>query len=381
MKVILIIIALVLLSGLALVQYDRVTFQTHQISAEVESLAPKTYNEDQFLKVYGVTPLEFPQDHGAHPDYQIEWWYYTGNLADGAGGRYGFQFTVFRRGIVRGDPERESEWATHQLYFAHLTVTDVAGETFEFHERFSRASPGLAGTQGEPFYHVWIDDWYAKEIEPGKVQLKASAGSIGLDLMLEPDKPIALQGDRGYSAKSAEPGNASTYYSQTRMPTHGTITTARGTFEVSGNTWQDREWGSSVLPEGTVGWDWFSLQLADKREVMYFVIRTEAGDIYPGSSGLVVYPDGTTRYLVQDDVQFTVLDHWTSPASGATYPAGWRFTLPDEGIDLNIEPLLNDQELRVSSTYWEGAVRIEGSQTGYGYIELTGYANTMRGRM
>jgi len=369
---------LLMISGFIVFQYNQVNL-TGEISADVEALTTDEYGTHEFLKAYEIIPFEFPKDHGPHPDYRAEWWYYTSNLADADGNRYGYQFTIFRRGVVPGEPERESEWATHQIYFAHFTVTDATGETFEYHERFSRASPDLAGAQSVP-YHVWIDDWYAKEVAPGKVQLKAGDGNVAIDLVLEQAKPAALQGNQGLSAKSNKPGNASYYYSLTNNLTRGTVTTPRGTFEVAGNSWKDREWSTSDLDEGAVGWDWFSLQLDDNREVMFYYIRREDGSPEPVSAGSVVYPDGSTRYLSLDDIEITTLDTWTSPKSGAIYPAKWNLKIPDEGIDLNINPLLNDQELQVSFTYWEGAVRIEGTQTGYGYVELTGYAHTIRGR-
>ncbi|WP_420580943.1 lipocalin-like domain-containing protein [Reichenbachiella sp.] len=373
MKITFIIIALLIISGFIVVQYDQINPTSAEITADVGNLVAEEYTAEGFRKAYEIIPFEFPKDHGPHPNFRAEWWYYTGNLADAEGNRYGYQFTIFRRGIVPGQPERESEWATRQIYFAHFTVTDVSGETFEYHERYSRSSPDLAGAQGQPYYHVWIDDWSAQEIEPGQVRLKAQDGDIGIDLILEQAKPAALQGERGLSAKSDEPGNASYYYSLTNNPTHGTITTPRGVFQVSGNSWKDREWSTSDLGESAVGWDWFSLQLDDQREVMFYYIRREDGSAEPVSAGTVIYPDGSVRSLGLDDVQITNLSDWTSPHTGATYPAEWNFAVPGEGIDLHITPLLNDQELQVSFTYWEGAVKVEGTQNGYGYVELTGY--------
>lgn len=381
MKVTLTIIALLIISGFIVVRYDQINLDPGDISADVDNLVPETYSDDDFLKAYEVIPFNFPQDHGPHPDFRAEWWYYTGNLADSEGNRYGYQFTIFRRGIVPGRPQRRSEWATHQIYFAHLTVTDVTGQSFEYHERFSRAGADLAGAQSEPVYRVWIDDWSAREIAPGQVRLQAGDGHIGLDLILEQAKPPALQGDRGLSAKSAEPGNASYYYSLTNNPTRGTVTTPRGTFAVTGNSWVDREWSTTDLGENAVGWDWFSLQLDDDREIMFFHIRLEDGGVEPVSGGKVIYPDGSTRTLALDDVQISPTGTWTSPKSGATYPAGWEFTVPDEGLVLKITPLVNDQELQVSFTYWEGAVKIEGTRRGYGYVELTGYLQSIRGRL
>lgn len=379
MRLVIIIIALLVISGFIVTRYDQVNLASGEISANVQNLIPRPETETEFRKANEVIPFEFPRDHGPHPDYRAEWWYYTGNLADAQGNRYGYQFTIFRRGIVPGEPERASEWASQQIYFAHFTVTDVTGETFDFHERFSRASPDLAGAQAEP-YHVWIDDWSAQQIGPNQVRLKAQDGEVGIDLILEQAKPAALQGDRGLSAKSEEPGNASYYYSLTNNVTHGAVTTPRGTFEVTGNSWKDREWSTSDLGEGAVGWDWFSLQLDDQREVTFYYIRREDGSPEPVSAGLLVNADGTTRPLSLNDVEITNLDQWTSPHSEAVYPSEWQFAIPDEGIDLHIKPLLNDQELRVSFTYWEGAVQIEGTQGGYGYVELTGYYESLRGR-
>jgi predicted secreted hydrolase len=380
LRITIITIVLLLVSGLIVTQYDQVYFDRAELSADVENVVSEEYAGNGFRKAYEVIPFEFPKDHGPHPEYRAEWWYYTGNLADAQGNRYGYQFTIFRRGIVPGESERESEWATHQIYFGHFTVTDVTGETFEFHERYSRASPDLAGAQAKPYYHVWLDNWSAKEIEPGKVQLKAGDGKVGIDLILEQVKPAALQGDRGLSAKSDEPGNASYYYSLTNNPTHGTITTPRGSFEVSGNSWKDREWSTSDLGEEAVGWDWFSLQLDDRREVTFYYIRREDGSPEPVSAGIIINPDGSVVPISLDDIEITNLAYWTSPHSEATYPAEWKLAIPSQGIDLHITPLLNDQELRVSFTYWEGAVRVEGTQTGYGYVELTGYYESLKGR-
>ncbi|MDX1522910.1 MAG: lipocalin-like domain-containing protein, partial [Anaerolineae bacterium] len=366
MKLTITIIALLLISGLIVVRYDQVDLRAADITADVEQLTPEEYGIDGFAQATEVIPFTFPKDHGPHPAFRTEWWYYTGNLADEAGNRYGYQFTIFRRGIVPDAPERESEWANNQIYFAHFTVTDVTGETFKEHERFSRANPGLAGAQGLPHYRVWIDDWFAEEIAPGQVRLKAQDGQVGIDLILEQTKPITLQGDRGLSPKSDQPGNASYYYSLTNNATRGTVTTPRGTFTVTGKSWKDREWSTSNLDEDAIGWDWFSLQLDDNREVMFYYIRQADGTYEPVSSGIIVNPDGSSELIGLDDITTTVLSTWTSPESGATYPAEWQLTIPAHNIDLHLTPLRANQELNFSFVYWEGAVRVEGSQTGYG---------------
>lgn len=380
MKLVITTIALLLVSGIIIAQYDRFGRKADEITANVSDLISEDYDDEAFLRAYEVIPIELPQDLGSHPAYQAEWWYYTGNLGDADGNRYGFQLTFFRRGITPGLPERASEWASNQIYFAHFTITDVTGEAFSFYERFSRGGPGLAGVQSAP-YHVWLDDWYAKEVAPGKVQLKAATEDIALDLILEQTKPVALQGDQGLSRKSDEPGNASYYYSLTNNKTRGTITTPRGKFTVTGNAWKDHEWSTSGLGSEAIGWDWYSLQLDDGREIMYFNIRKQDGSVEAVSGGTLIEVDGSTRYLPKEAVEIKVLDEWQSPHSGAVYPAEWTLAIPSEGIELHIKPLLPQQELRVSFTYWEGAVQFEGTQPGYGYIEMTGYFQSMQGRL
>jgi predicted secreted hydrolase len=378
MRLILTILALLLASGVIIAYFERV--EPGEIRAEVGGLAELEAGRE-FARAYAPRPFIFPDDLGQHPDYRIEWWYYTGNLADAAGQRFGFQLTFFRRGLTPGLPTgRTSEWANTQVYFAHFTITDVAGETFNYYERFSRGSPHLAGAESAP-YHVWLEDWQAQEVGPGQVALRAKAAEVALDLVLEQTKPPALHGNRGLSLKSSEPGNANYYYSFTRNKAAGTITTPRGIFHVTGSAWKDHEWGTSDMGAGTVGWDWFSLQLDDGREVMFYAIRREDGRLEEVSGGVIVEADGTTRHLAKKDVEYTPRSTWRSDASGATYPAEWDFAIPKAGIELHLTPLLPQQELQVSFTYWEGAITIEGTQQGYGYVELTGYESSLRGRM
>lgn len=348
--------------------------------AGLEPADPGAY-AGQFARAEQVRPPSLPADHGPHPDFRTEWWYYTGNLADAAGNRYGFQLTFFRQGLrpIAASPQRASEWGTSQVYFAHFTLTDAAGGRFYPHERFSRGAAGLAGAQADPF-RAWLEDWSASLEADGTIRLQAREGDVSLDLRLTEAKPPVLHGDRGLSPKSEEPGNASYYYSLTRLPAEGTLTVPGGAVEVTGLAWMDHEWSTSALGPEAVGWDWFSLQLDDGRELMYFQIRQADGGIEPVSSGTIVAPDGTARPLARDAVEIEVLDTWTSPGSGATYPARWRFSIPGEDLELTIRPLLADQELPVSFVYWEGAVAVEGDATGYGYVEMTGYFRSMQGQ-
>ena len=341
-----------------------------------------------------LTPLDwqFPRDFGAHPDYLTEWWYYTGNVATADGRRFGYQFTIFRRAIVPPSDTSagDSEWRSNQLYMAHFAVTNVLDGAFYHQERFSRGGAGLAGAEVDPVYRVWLEGWQVigLDADATRTQITAATDQVALDLVLEQVKPPALQGDRGLSAKSEEPGNASHYYSLTRLLTSGTITIGDQTFAVSGASWKDHEFSTSALGTGAQGWDWFGLQLDDERELMVGQIRLNDGAGQPGRDpyfgGLLVYPDGSTQYLRAEDFNIEATATWTSPHTGATYPAGWIITVTPQSGDaftLTLTPQIADQELHGGGiAYWEGTVRITGDATGYGYAELTGYADSMTGR-
>lgn len=337
-----------------------------------------------FARATDPITFSFPRDHGPHEDFQTEWWYYTGNLQTAEGRHFGYQLTFFRRGLTPGLAANNS-LTTNQIYFAHLALTDVDGTRHQFAERFSRGAAGLAGASGQPF-RVWLEDWRAEALdaEGAVVHLQATDQAFKLDLTLRATKPIVAHGDRGLSPKSAERGNASYYLSYTRMATDGVITLDGQTVSVSGESWFDHEWSTSALGAQAQGWDWFSLQLSDGREVMFFQIRRADGGIEAVSGGTLIEADGTVRRLPAEAVQLAVTAQWTSPATQTAYPAGWRLSIPTEQIELTIEPWLNAQEMRVSFAYWEGAVQVRGTSkgvviTGNGYIELTGYSGSMQG--
>jgi predicted secreted hydrolase len=338
-----------------------------------------------------VAPLDwqFPRDFGAHEAYQTEWWYYTGNVQTEDGRRFGYQFTIFRRAIAppTARADSESEWRADQLYMAHFGLSDVAGERFFHEERFSRGGADLAGATADPRYHVWLEDWQVTALDSSAQTTRISAQmaeGAALDLTLTQTKPPALHGDGGLSAKSSDAGNASHYYSLTRLATEGTITIGGETFTVSGATWKDHEFSTCALGSDGVGWDWFGLQLDDNRELMVGQIRLADGRRDPSFGGLLVNPDGTTRYLPSDSFTIEALDSWESPHTGAVYPSGWTITVETgDGapLRLTVTPQLLDQELHGGGiAYWEGTVRLEGDITGYGYAELTGYADSLTGR-
>ncbi len=338
-----------------------------------------------FARATRPLAILLPQDHGPHFDYQTEWWYYTGNLRAEDGRPLGYQLTFFRRGLLPGAPPPGPGLATNQIYLAHLAVTDVAAATHAFRERVSRGAAGLAGAGSAPF-QVWLEDWRAEALnaEGSAVHLQAHDAGLTLDLDLKAVKPLVAYGDRGLSPKSDEPGNASYYVGYPRLRTRGSIATGGPPAAVEGESWFDHEWSTSALGPQAVGWDWFSLQLSDGRELMLFSIRRQDGTAEPVSAGTLVGAEGRARRLGAGDFRVEVEEQWQSPESQAVYPSRWRVVLPFAGTQLRVEPWLKDQEMRTSFTYWEGAVRVTGSSggaplTGHGYVELTGYARSMRG--
>lgn len=332
-----------------------------------------------FAQALEPRPFRFPEDHGPHPAFRNEWWYFTGNLEAPEGRPFGFQLTFFRTRLTPEAPERPSRWAADQVYMAHLAVTDVAAGRFAAFEAFRREALGLAGARGAPF-RVWLDAWEARGTGESATPMRLAAvrEGTGAELTLEPLKPLVLQGEAGLSRKGPGTGDASYYYSWTRLAARGRIWAAGRAYPVEGLAWMDREWSTSALGEDQEGWDWFALQLSGRRELMVYRLRRRDGSDDRFTSGVLVDSDGSTLRLERDDFEMTVLDRWQSPDSGILYPARWRLEVPDRELDLTVEPLLADQELDLIVRYWEGAVAVRGSWgaeavTGSGYVELTGY--------
>ena len=328
--------------------------------------------------------FSFPSDHADHPEFRNEWWYFTGNLQNEVGRPFGFQVTLFRNSLVPEVPEESgSPWRTKQLYMGHLALSDIQEDRFYHAERFQRAALGLAGVEAQPL-RIWLDDWEIKGVgnDSMKWQLFAKTEEFGINLEVIPGKPLVLQGNQGLSQKGKEPGNASYYYSFTRMIASGEVITPDEIFDVTGSSWLDREWSTSVLESNQVGWDWFALQLNDGTDLMYYQLRDKAGKPDEQSSGKLVNPNGESRNLNFEEVALKVVEFWQSPNSGASYPAGWTLKLASENLDLEISPRMSDQELQTTVSYWEGSVRVQGTQNGQpiqgvGYVEMTGYDQFM----
>ena len=331
----------------------------------------------------------FPEDHGPHTRFRNEWWYVTGNLDGPAGERFGFELTIFRFSLT---PQREianenvSAWKTDQVYIGHFAVSDVAAEQFHVAQRYSRGSAGLAGATATPF-RVWLEDWSIQNVvqEQGQQtesyspwELHAKDKDISLDLRLTPLKKPVLNGQEGLSQKSDKPGNASYYYSISRLETDGTLQIGSTTYAVNGLSWLDREWGSSALSKDQQGWDWFALQFSDGSDLMFYDLRRRDGTRDVHSAGTWIDAAGKATHLANKDVVIEVREHWESE-QGGRYPMEWSISVPKLDLQIEVVPVLRNQELITTVRYWEGAVDVQGTSgresiSGRGYVELTGYA-------
>ncbi|HET7607777.1 MAG TPA: lipocalin-like domain-containing protein [Gammaproteobacteria bacterium] len=341
-----------------------------------------TEAEDGFARATEPRGFEFPADHGSHPEFRTEWWYFTGNLATAEGRHFGFELTFFRYALAPPSPtpQATSAWRADQVWMAHFAITDTEGKRFVARERLTREALGLAGAAAEPL-EIWVEDWSATGEARGdelRVRLGARDDVIALSLSLAATVPHVAQGNRGLDVKGAGTGNASHYYSVPRLAADGEVNVAGETFSVTGVAWLDREWSTSSLDPGTVGWDWFALRLSNGSDLMFYRLRTAAGEASPYSGGTLVTADGKRTPLGAEDVALTAIDQWTSRATGVRYPVAWRLAVPELGIELEIEPYLESQELALSVRYWEGAVHAAGRDssgplTAEGYLELAGY--------
>jgi predicted secreted hydrolase len=346
--------------------------------------------------------ITLPADHVSHPDYKIEWWYYTGNVDTADGRRFGYQLTFFRVGVDAA-PVNPSRWTVRDLSMAHFAVTDAGAGTFHFFDRLQRTGAGWAGAATDR-YHVWNGSWSVEAEADGSHHLRASHDDVAIDLVLRGTARSVNHGRDGYSQKGRDPGNASHYYSLPRLATTGTIATAGTRHAVTGLSWMDHEFGTSLLEADQLGWDWFALQLADGRDIMLYQMRRRDGSRDPFSTGTIVSPDGAVVRLAAGDYTLEPIDRWQSPATGATYPTRWRVSIPGQRLTLDVQAVLKNQELHTPRstgvTYWEGAVDVTGGAEtgapagtalagaaagtdaaagprtirGRGYMELTGYA-------
>jgi predicted secreted hydrolase len=366
-------------------------------------LPPAAHADDpQFSPVLQPRTWSFPRDHGRHDGFKTEWWYFTGNLREkSTGRRFGYQLTFFRSSQVPNATTRPSPWAAHDLYFAHAAISDVQSHRFLDADRLSRGRPGLAHASDQTM-DVVLKDWWTKLDDQGHFRLFARDDQLAIDLTAtshagaerasststrRPGSPSVdrgpiLQGPGGVNAKGPNPGQASYYYSMTRLPTSGTLTVAGRSFDVEGLSWLDREFSSNALADNQSGWDWLALTLDDGTDLMLYRLRDKAGQT-DYLSGTRIGPAGHVTYLSVKDITLTPSSPWKSPASGASYPQHWTITCP--GVPtLTVQTRIPNQELQTPNstdvTYYEGTVEVtdpSGKTSGDGYLEMTGYAKSL----
>ncbi|MGC0772313.1 MAG: lipocalin-like domain-containing protein [Candidatus Acidiferrum sp.] len=324
--------------------------------------------------------FEFPRDYFNHPDFQTEWWYYTGNLKSASGHRYGFELTFFRQAVSR-DPAQSATWDVKDLYLAHLALSDLDGQHFYHAERINRAGPEIAGVSASRG-RIWNGNWQI-QWEGSDQELQAIDGRFQLQLKLHPEKPPVIHGENGVSQKAEGAGHASYYISLMRLAASGKLELNGETLEVAGLAWMDHEFFTHQLESNQVGWDWLSLQLEDNTELMLFHIRRKDGSLDPFSAGTYVDAQGKPTHLrMSEFILQPLAESWTSPDTHAVYPIAWRIAIPKLGIELDARTLLVNQELAGNSnfvpSYWEGAIALAGRRgkmplQGVGYLEMTGY--------
>jgi predicted secreted hydrolase len=347
------------------------------------SSASPAQNDSQYAVALPGYRYEFPRDHFDHPEYQTEWWYYTGNVASADGRHFGFELTFFRQGVNRNAAKTNS-WDVRDLYLAHLALSDLDGSHFFHTERTNRAGPAIAGVSAKDA-RIWNGNWQI-QWNADQQTLDAIDPRFELRLNLKSEKPPVIQGENGVSQKAAGQGHASHYISLTRLATNGTITLAGKSIEVSGLSWMDHEFFTHQLERDQIGWDWFSIQLDDNTELMLFRIRRKDGSVDPFSAATFVDARGQTTHLRATDFSLTPAGGtWTSPVTKAAYPIHWKIAVPKLGLDLEMKTALPSQELTggpsngtLTPSYWEGAVTYEGGREGAkihgaGYLEMTGY--------
>jgi predicted secreted hydrolase len=331
-------------------------------------------------------PIVLPRDFGAHPAFRTEWWYVTGALeVPGVAEPYGFQLTFFRsRTDVAQD--HPSAFAARQLVFAHAALTDPVAGRLRHDQRIAREGFGIAQAS-EQDTDVRLRGWTLARVgAPGHhrylARLDASAQGFGFDFELAATQPVLLQGDAGYSRKGPDPEQASYYLSEPHLAVTGTLTLASRSLAVTGRAWLDHEWSDSLLHTDAVGWDWIGMNLDDGGALTAFRLRRRDGTTL-WAGGSLRSRDGTLRVFRPDDIAFTPLRVWVSPATQARYPVQWRIATPTGQFE--VRSLLDAQELdsraSTGTVYWEGLSDLFdklGRRIGRGYLELTGYASPLR---
>jgi predicted secreted hydrolase len=343
--------------------------------------APGASDPVEYPEVRPDYRIEFPRDEGSHPEFRTEWWYVTGWLQTSSGDPLGFQITFFRSrpGIDEANPSR---FAARQILFAHAALSDPKRGALLHTEKSAREGFGLASAaQGRLDVH--IDDWSMRS-DGDRIRTVAHTADFSLELELLRRQPPLLQGANGYSRKGPLPQSSSHYYSLPQLGISGSVTIEGRSERVRGVAWFDHEWSSSYMEEGAKGWDWVGINLDDGGALMAFRMRDErGGEFWAAATSRAGTPGAAAVSHAPEEIEWMPLRHWRSPRTGVRYPLEWKVMI--DGRTIHLRPLMDDQENdargSTGTIYWEGAVRVfdeQGMQVGRGYLELTGYASTLK---
>lgn len=303
--------------------------------------------------------LQFPEDHGSHPLFRIEWWYVTANLDGPDGSVYGIQWTLFRNALAPTAEDRDQAW------MGHAAISSPEGHYVA--ERLARGGIGQAAVNAEPF-EAFIDEWEMTGPQLSDIRLFAQGTDFSFDLRLHADGPFVPQGESGFSIKS-DAERASHYYSQPFYMVEGTLSLPTGEIAVSGNGWLDREWSSAPLAPDQTGWDWISLHLETGEKLMGYRMRDTSGGAY--TVGTWIAPDGTPSpqrpgQIFMNPVEF-------ENVGGRDLPIEWKVSVPSRDLNIVVEAIYPESWMPTLVPYWEGPVRVTGSHRGKGYLEMSGY--------
>ncbi|GAB1441187.1 lipocalin-like domain-containing protein [Ignavibacteriales bacterium] len=351
---------------------------------EKESISVSTLMNQEvagFKKAESVRKFVFPGDHFAHYDYSTEWWYFTGNLSTSDGRRFGYQFTIFRNGILPGADSDSVVFSQKSVYSIHIGLSDLQNQKFYSFERYVRGLKGLAGSD-ESEKKIYIEgseilfDFSNGSELPG-MEIRSVTDDFRISFNLNPEKKMVLHGDKGLSKKSNKPGNASYYYSYTRLNTTGELILKGEKFKLSGSSWMDREWSTSALESDQKGWDWFSIQMEDGTELMYFRLRDSTGATNFQKGTLIDKSGGYYTFSGDDFKLNTIMD---SEIDGVVYPSEWEIELRPLNLLFGVSVAMKNQVHPFRLRYYEGAVNVvrkkgKNLTNGKGYVELTGYGD------
>ncbi|EAQ55572.1 MULTISPECIES: lipocalin-like domain-containing protein [Vibrio] len=343
------------------------------LGAETQTENETAIDQAQFSPVVKGIEITFPADHQAHPNFRHEWWYLTANLIDEDGNALGVQWTQFRFAaapLESGNSTKKTTWQSQQIYMAHSAVTTKDKHYAD--EKWSRDQAELAGVSTSPF-RVYLDDWQwnssSDDLFPAT--LDANSDQFGYSLKLTSNAPYQKQGVQGYSTKSSDGKVASYYYSQPFINVSGEVTIDGVTHLVSGKGWIDREWSSQFLLDSQQGWDWFALRLSDETSLVVFQLRNSTTGKASYSHARLMKQNGSGIAIKQQDIRLTAIKQ--TEIDGRDYPTEWQVSIPTQQIELTVSALNPEAKMPLSVPYWEGPIVIEGTHSGTGYMELTGY--------